>query len=419
MLDRVLTVAQLNEYVNALIGGDPILRALKVQGELSGCKRHSSGHMYFSLKDENAVVRCVMFRSAAHTLRFQPQDGMRVVVDGYASLYTRDGQFQLYAQSMQKEGEGELYRRFLLLKTKLEAMGYFDPVRKRAIPLLPKCVGVVTSGTGAALQDILQIIRRRYPRMDIEVCPVLVQGIGAAEDIAAGIRYMNARSKASVLIVGRGGGSMEDLWAFNEPVVATAIYESRIPVVSAVGHETDFSIADFTADLRAPTPSAAAELCVPQYAALLQRADELASELPHALKRNIAVKRERLYLLLHARGFSAVGHSASLHRQILENSMERLRTAAAVQAQRKRTDMQGLLQRLAALSPDAVLERGYAIVFNDDEGHLATSVSALSRDTAVTLRMHDGAATARIEGIQKKKNIKHRQEKAYGKRENI
>ncbi len=417
---RILTVAQLNEYVNALIGSDPILRTLKVQGELSGCKRHSSGHLYFSLKDENAVVRCVMFRSAAQTLRFQPQDGLRVVVDGYASLYTRDGQFQLYAQSMQKEGEGELYRRFLLLKTKLEAMGYFDPARKRAIPLLPKCVGVVTSGTGAALQDILQIIRRRYPRMDIEICPVLVQGIGAAEDIAAGIRYMNARSKASVLIVARGGGSMEDLWAFNEPIVATAIYESRIPVISAVGHETDFSIADFTADLRAPTPSAAAELCVPEYAALLQRADELASgRLPYALERNIAVKRERLHLLLHARGFSAAGHSAALHRQILENSMKRLRVAATAQAQHKRTDIQGLLHRLAALSPDAVLERGYAIVYSDESGHIMTSVSALTKDTAVTLRMHDGSASARIEDIQKNKNTKHRQEKGNGKRNNV
>ncbi|MEL7602328.1 MAG: exodeoxyribonuclease VII large subunit [Bacillota bacterium] len=400
MPDRALTVTQLNEYVGTLLSGDPLLRGLKVQGELSGFKRHTSGHIYFSLKDETAVVRCVMFRTAAQSLNFVPQDGMRVLATGYAALYVRDGQYQLYVQSMQKEGEGELYRRFLLLKTKLEAMGYFNPDHKRPIPFLPQCVGIVTSPTGAALQDILQIIRRRFPRMDMQICPVLVQGAGAAENIAAGIRAMNQLGRASVLIVGRGGGSIEDLWAFNEVVVAKAIYESHIPVISAVGHETDFSIADFTADLRAPTPSAAAELCVPEYDALLQHTDGLVSErLPRALNRSIVAKRDRLLLLLHARGFSAAEHSVALKRQILENTIKRLRIAAAHSLLGQRAVIRGLIQRLQPLSPDAALQRGFAMV-GDGAGNILSSISDLAPDMEIMIRMHGGEANARVEHIQ-------------------
>ncbi len=396
MGDRAITVTQLNEYVGTLLSGDPLLRGLKVTGEISGFKRHTSGHIYFSLKDETAVVRCVMFRAAAQSLDFVPQDGMRVLTGGYASLYVRDGQYQLYVQSMQKEGEGELYRRFLLLKTKLEAMGYFNPDHKRPIPYLPRCVGIVTSPTGAALQDILQIIRRRFPNMDVQICPVLVQGAGAAEDIAAGIRAMNRLSRASVLIVGRGGGSIEDLWAFNEPAVAKAIYESRIPVISAVGHETDFSIADFTADLRAPTPSAAAELCVPQYDSLLQHTDALISErLPRALSRSISAKRDRLLLLLHARGFSAAEHSLILKRQILGNTVSRLHIAVAHSMQGKCAVTRGLMQRLQPLSPDAALQRGFAIV-TSSEGKVLSSISDVAPEAEIILRMKGGEADARV-----------------------
>lgn len=399
MAQRILTVTQLNEYVGNLLNGDPVLRTLRVQGELSGFKRHSSGHMYFQLKDENAVLRCVMFRSAAMSLGFVPQDGMKVIVDGYASLYTRDGQFQLYAQAMQKDGEGELYQRFLLLKTKLEAMGYFDTARKRPIPFLPKKVGVVTSGTGAALQDILQIIRRRFPNMDVVVCPVLVQGAGAAADIAAGIRTLNAHDGISVLIVGRGGGSMEDLWAFNEPEVVKAVFESRIPVISAVGHETDFTLCDFTADLRAPTPSAAAELAVPAYDALLQRVDELYSErLYRALFRNLSVKRERMELLMRARGFSFTAHRAVLARKRLEHAEKKLQDSGQRLLLQHRTRVEGLLNRLQALSPGAVLERGYAII-TDGGGHILHHTSAMKEGMPVILHMSDGAAEARIERV--------------------
>ncbi len=399
MAQRVLTVTQLNEYVGNLLNGDPVLRTLRVQGEISGFKRHSSGHMYFQLKDENAVLRCVMFRSAAMGVGFMPQDGMKVIVDGYASLYTKDGQFQLYAQAMQKDGEGELYQRFLLLKTKLEALGYFDTERKRPIPFLPKKVGVVTSGTGAALQDILQIIRRRFPNMDVVVCPVLVRGAGAAADIASGIRAMNAYGDVSVLIVGRGGGSMEDLWAFNEPEVVKAVFESRIPIISAVGHETDITLCDFTADLRAPTPSAAAELAVPAYDGLLQRVDELsAGRLPRALYRNITVKGQRIALLMRARGFSAANHRATLERRRLEHTAKKLEDGAVKTLLQYRTRVETLLHRLQALSPGAVLERGYAIV-TDGEGRVLYTASSMETGMPIVLHMNDGAAQARIERV--------------------
>ncbi|NLI52737.1 MAG: exodeoxyribonuclease VII large subunit, partial [Clostridiales bacterium] len=274
-LTPVFRVGELNEYVSTLLSSDPNLAQLRVSGEISGFKRHSSGHLYFSLKDESALVRCVMFRQQAMRLNFQPQDGMQVLLYGRAALYEKDGSFQLYANYLKKSGEGELYLRFLALKQELEERGWFDAARKRPIPFLPRRVGVVTSGTGAAVQDIINIIRRRFPRMPIVLASVRVQGQGAAEEIADAIRKMNEAEAADVLIVGRGGGSMEDLWAFNEPAVAEAIVQSRIPVVSAVGHETDFTIADFAADLRAPTPSAAAELAVPEMEACYEGVRQL------------------------------------------------------------------------------------------------------------------------------------------------
>ena len=264
----VLSVTQLNEYVSTLIRNDMLLGSVSIRGEISGFKRHSSGHIYFSMKDESSVVRCVMFRQNAMSLDRSIGDGMQVTASGYASLYTRDGQFQFYVKSIEREGEGELYRRFAMLKTRLEAQGLFAKEHKKPIPMLPKCLGVVTSATGAAIQDIINITRRRYPAMDILLSPASVQGAGAAKEIADAIRLLDGSGKADVIIVGRGGGSIEELWAFNEEIVAKAIYACKTPIVSAVGHETDFTIADFAADLRAPTPSAAAELCVPEYEAL-------------------------------------------------------------------------------------------------------------------------------------------------------
>lgn len=400
---QIVTVTQLNEYVQGLFRRDPLLRCIRVQGELSGFKRHSSGHIYFSLKDADAVVRCAMFRSAAQALRFQPQDGMQVLVLAEVSLYVRDGQYQLYVQAMEQQGEGELYRRFLLLKTKLEAKGYFDNGRKRSLPYLPACVGIITSGTGAALQDILQIIRQRYPAMHIEICPVQVQGEGAASAIAGAIRFMNKKSNASVLIVGRGGGSLEDLWAFNEEAVALAIFESKLPVVSAVGHETDFTIADFVADVRAPTPSAAAALCVPEYAALAQQLDMLMQRLPGALKRSLTIKKDRVRLLLQTRGFSATEHKIDHKRQQLQALQAALAAALTNALGKNRAYVESLELRLQTLSPQQLLARGFAAVSGAD-GQTIISAGYLKAKMPVMLTMHDGTADAVIVGVHQHVN---------------
>ena len=395
-MEKALTITQLNEHINSLLTKDPLLYNLRVQGEVSGFKKHISGHLYFSLKDDNAIIRCVMFKSAAHTLRFVPKDGAHIITEGYVALYQRDGQVQLYVLSMQKEGEGELFKRYLLLKAKLEDMGYFAKERKRAIPFLPKCVGIVTSSSGAALQDILQIIRRRYPIMDVQLYPVQVQGDLAAKSIADGIKKMNEISSASVLIVGRGGGSIEDLWAFNEPEVASAIFESRIPVISAVGHETDFTIADFVSDLRAPTPSAAAELCTPEYSSLVLQTDSLLERLSGTPKRTLQNKKERLKMLVHARGLSIVGYSLKENKRSLDNSMQKLHHAVLTQLKMLRANLDNLLKRHTALSPSSILDRGFALIY-DGKGKLRSSVSELINEMEVKIQMRDGYAAARIQ----------------------
>ena len=262
---RAMSVSELNEYARRLLASDPLLRNLEVSGEISGYKHHYSGHRYFTLKDSGARVQCVMFRQDGMSLDFEPCDGMKVTVKASASIFVRDGSYQLYVNSMQKSGLGDLYARFEELKSKLMAEGLFDAARKREIPLLPKKIGLVTSETGAAVRDMIRVARRRNPNIGILIAPCAVQGAAAVPEIVRSIRRLNENGECDVLLVGRGGGSIEDLWAFNEEAVARAIASSRIPVISCVGHEIDFTIADFVADLRAPTPSAAAEMAVPVY----------------------------------------------------------------------------------------------------------------------------------------------------------
>lgn len=403
MPEMVFSVSELNAYVGALLSRDPHLRDLTVRGEISGFKRHSSGHLYFSLKDENALIRCVMFKGQALRLDFRPEDGMQVRVGGYTALYARDGSFQLYVQTMAREGEGALYARFLALKDHLEREGFFDAAHKKPIPGLPRCVGVVTSGTGAAIQDVMQIIGRRFPKMPICLCPVKVQGEGAAEEIAAGIRAMNRDRAADVLIVGRGGGSLEDLWAFNEPVVAQAIFESEIPVISAVGHETDFTIADFVADLRAPTPSAAAELAVPSYADCAETLSTLYGRLARSLGAGLARRRDRLGLLRRSAGFHAVDRRLSDSRFRLETLRQSAlhRTEQLLLAERER--LKRLRGSLTALDPDAVLSRGYAVVRNASGGVVASVADAAVR-MELQVRLHDGSLSAVVTDIQKKES---------------
>ena len=400
-LTPVFRVSELNEYVSLVLSGDPNLSDLRVSGEISGFKRHSSGHLYFSLKDENALVRCVMFRQQAMRLTFQPQDGMQVLFYGRAALYEKDGSFQLYANYLKKSGEGELYLRFLAMKRELEERGWFDETHKKPIPFLPRRVGVVTSGTGAAVQDIMNIVQRRFPRMPIVLASVRVQGAGAAEEIAKAIADMNRRKAGDVLIVGRGGGSMEDLWAFNEPVVAEAIYKSDIPVISAVGHETDFTIADFVADLRAPTPSAAAELCVPEMDACYEAVRQQSQRLHRALNARLERMRANVKLFASAKAFRLLEHRLMSERQALDGVRERAFRGAREQIQVARAELLRMQTQLRALDPSAVLERGYAILM-DSSGRTLGDVASLNTGDAVNIRMHDGTADAKIETISKK-----------------
>ena len=391
----VWSVTGLNEYVSALLAGNERLSDIRVRGEISGFRRHSSGHLYFSIKDDNALVRCVMFRQQAVKLDLAPGDGMLVILTGSASLYTRDGTFQLYVRAIEPCGDGLLYQKFLALKDRLEKAGYFDAARKRALPYLPRCVGVVTSGEGAALQDILQIIHRRFPAMHVLVCPSAVQGEGAAAQIAAAIRLVNEDGRADVLLVGRGGGSMEDLWAFNEPSVAEAIYESRIPVISAVGHETDFTIADFVADLRAPTPSAAAELAVPDYQGCRDMLGGYRLRFEQAMRYALDSRRSELTAFRRSRAFLLGENRLSRLRQIVED----LREAAARGLEARLQSLRFLLSeqagRLAALDPRAVLQRGFALL-SDEEGRTITTATALQVGAEIGLRLHDGEALARV-----------------------
>ncbi|HWQ96626.1 MAG TPA: exodeoxyribonuclease VII large subunit [Clostridia bacterium] len=398
-LTPVFRVSELNEYVSLVLSTDPNLCDLRVSGEISGFKRHSSGHLYFSLKDESALVRCVMFRQQAMRLNFEPKDGMQVLLYGRASLYEKDGSFQLYANYLKKSGEGELYLKFLALKKELEERGWFDEAHKKQIPFLPRRVGVVTSGTGAAVQDILNIIRRRFPRMPVVIASVRVQGAGAAEEIAGAIDELNAKHAANVLIVGRGGGSMEDLWAFNEPVVAAAIYNSEIPVVSAVGHETDFTIADFVADLRAPTPSAAAELCVPEMDAVYEGVHLQSERMKRALNAKLERMRATVRLFASAKAFRLMENRLMSERQSLDGVRERAYRGAREQLVSARSELSRIRAQLTALDPSAVLERGYAIL-TDTSGRALGGVSAMQPGDAVHIRMRDGQAGARIESVQ-------------------
>lgn len=401
MLDNSyrLTVSQLNEYVNSILKSDSLLSHVCVSGEISGFKRHSSGHLYFSLKDEGALIRCVMFRQNAFTLDFSPQDGQSVLIYGSVSIYAKDGQYQLYVTAMERQGEGELYRRFMLMKTRLESKGYFDEGRKKPIPFLPKCVGIVTSPTGAAVQDIINVTRRRFPAMNLLLYPVRVQGEGAAEEIAEAIYVMNRMKRADVLIVGRGGGSMEDLWPFNEEIVARAIYESDIPIVSAVGHETDFSIADFTADLRAPTPSAAAELCVPEYLRL--RGDIIAAQsyMTETCHKEMDNLRQRLSGIRDSAAFSMTRHRIEILSRTVEIQRDSMSTMLRSELINAIHSVEKQQSKLNALSPEAVLDRGYGMV--QQAGVFVGSVDELKEKQKALLIMKNGRADITIDSISR------------------
>ena len=389
-----ITVSELNEYVRVSLAGDPLLRCIRVTGEISGYKQHISGHRYFSLKDEKARIQCVMFRQNAQSLLFQPRDGMRVTITGAVSLFVRDGAYQLYAETMEQQGAGNLFQQFEALKRKLMAEGLFDPARKRELPFRPTVIGVATSKTGAAVRDIIRVAKRRDPGVGIVVAPCSVQGERAADEIVKSIRLLNRQGQSQVLLVGRGGGSMEDLWPFNEEKVARAIAESRIPVISCVGHETDFTIADFVADVRAATPSMAAEMAVPVRAELENARQALSRRLLRSLESGQRLRRLRLEKCMASAVLSDPARLIAGPREKTALSEKRLREAMAKRLSTESARLSELNRTLRAVSPQAVLDRGYAAV-KKGGCYVSRAEQLRSRDQ-IELILSDGVRRAQV-----------------------
>lgn len=387
-LMAVITVSQLNNYVKRYFDANSALASLWIKGEISNFKLHSSGHIYMTLKDSAATLKCVMFSSNVQRLKFRPDNGMKVIAMGRVSVYERDGVYQLYIEQLIPDGMGELYAAYEQLKTELDQAGYFDENAKKSIPLYPVKIGIVTSPQGAALKDILNILNRRYPLAEVYVYPALVQGLGAASSIAEGIDYFNTDCPVDTLIIGRGGGSIEDLWAFNERIVADAVFSSNVPVISAVGHETDFTISDFVADLRAPTPSAAAELAVPDINELSAYLEQSRSRMLNALTSLIKVKRARLDYLLQRDLHKTVTHHIEDCKLRLDAAQDDMTDIMSRRIEALGNRFSSLCIKLDALSPLKVLSRGYAVV-SDDEKNIK-SISDLSEGDTVSVRVSDG-----------------------------
>ena len=394
-MPQILSITQVNEYIQGKMNADPLLAQVAVRGEISNYKCYPSGHHYFTLKDEASALKCVMFKGNAMGLRFRPANGMKVIAFGRISVYPRDGAYQLYCSAMSVDGVGDLYAAFEQLKAKLAAKGLFDPEKKKKLPKYPGTIGIVTSSAGAAVHDILRILRKRYPLAQVKLLPVRVQGVEAPEEIAGAIRYANAHRLADLLIVGRGGGSLEDLWAFNDERVAYAIYESEIPIVSAVGHEPDVTIADYVADLRAATPSNGAELAVPDREALLQNLDALNASMAAALNRQLKLAGQRLDALAASpalRSPTAYLDRKSKDLQLLQNRLvsAQERTIAGSNAR-----FVSLVAKLDAMSPLKVLSRGYTIA-HTQEGALLRSVKQTAPNDTITVSVRDGEITASV-----------------------
>ena len=401
MAQQVLTITQLNEYIRGKLDADGLLNAVAVKGEISNYKLYPSGHHYFTLKDENSALKCVMFKGNALRLRFRPENGMKIIAMGKISVFPRDGAYQLYCTAMAMDGIGDLYAAFEQLKKKLSAQGLFDPAHKKPIPQFPETIGIITSSAGAAVHDMLRILNKRYPLAKIRLLPVRVQGAEAPGEIAAAIRYANHHRLADLLIVGRGGGSIEDLWAFNEEIVAHAIYDSQIPVISAVGHEPDVTISDFVADLRAATPSNAAELAVPDREALAQVLDSMANAMSNALIRQIKAHRQHLDVLSKSPALrSPTGYLEQKQRQ-LELLKNRLIAAENQNISRNTQRYVALTAKLDAMSPLKVLTRGYSLV-QSERGEVIRSVSQTEPGERICVNVSDGRLFATV--MEKKEN---------------
>ena len=395
MAQQVLSITQLNEYIRGKLDADPLLTGVAVRGEISNYKLYPSGHHYFTLKDESAALKCVMFKGNATRLRFKPANGMKIIAMGKVSVYPRDGAYQLYCTAMAMDGIGDLYAAFEQLKAKLAAQGLFDPAHKKPLPQFPGTIGIVTSSAGAAVHDMLRILRKRYPLTKVVLLPVRVQGTEAPGEIAAAIRYANYYRLADLLIVGRGGGSIEDLWAFNDERVAYAIYESRIPVISAVGHEPDVTISDFVADLRAATPSNAAELAVPDRDALAQQLDAMSAAMATAMNRQLKAARQHLDVLSASPALRSPTGYLDQKRKNLELLKNRLLGAENQHISRNNQKFIALTAKLDAMSPLKVLTRGYAVA-EKESGEILRSVKQAKPGETITVSLSDGSLTASV-----------------------
>lgn len=395
MNKQIYSVSQLNSYIKGLFERDIHLSNVWVRGEISNCKVHYTGHIYLTLKDEAGTMRGVMFRGYASRLGFVPENGMKIIACGRISVYERDGSYQIYIEDMQPDGIGALHIAYEQLKEKLKNEGLFLEEHKKTLPRFPETVGVITASTGAAVRDIIHVIKRRYSYGKIVIYPVLVQGEGAPSQIVEAIKYFNQNKCADVLIVGRGGGSIEDLWAFNDENVARAIFASEIPVISAVGHETDFTIADFVADRRAPTPSAAAEIAVPDKSEFLKRIISINERLLYAFTSDLQMKKNRVLNLANHRVFKNPLEIVNNQRQYLDFCMESMRKNMEIITVKKRKEFEAQYLKLNALSPLEVLSRGYSIVSGENK-NIVKSVDDIVVSENIKIKLSDGIVGCKV-----------------------
>ncbi len=410
-MQYILTVSELNRYIKEMFSQDLILSQLWIKGEISNFKHHYSGHMYFTLKDEKSLIKCVMFKSYTYSLKFTPENGMKIIARGYVSVFERDGQYQLYVEEMQPDGLGSLYIAFEQLKKKLQDEGLFDKNIKKKLPYLPKSIGVITSSTGAVIRDIINVTGRRFPNIAIKIFPVAVQGPQAAPMISRAIKTLNKLECVDLIILARGGGSLEELWPFNEETVARGIFKSKIPIISAVGHETDFTIADFVADVRAPTPSAAAEIAVPEKRVLIRKTIDLKLRLQNSLVKSININRVRYERLEGSIVFKQPYNVINQERVRLDNLCRHMYNALFTRKEKTRMRMRFLIDKLDMLSPLNVLSRGYGIVKSKYTNTLVKSVEDIKIDDKVEITLKDGTIDAGVLSIIKGVDEKREKEK--------
>ncbi len=390
--DMAITVSDLNKYMKEKIAEDEYLNNILIKGEISNFKNHYTGHMYFTLKDEKSLIKCIMFKSYATKLTFMPKDGMKVMILGSVSVFERDGVYQIYARAMEEDGLGDLYTKYQELKKRLEQQGLFEEEHKMKIPMMPRVIGVLTSQTGSVIRDIINVSTRRNPNVYIRLLPVPVQGEGAAEKISNGIEYMNKNKLADVLILARGGGSLEDLWPFNEEIVAHSIYNSEIPIISAVGHETDFTIADFVADLRAPTPSAAAELAVPDIYEVKRKIETYQDRLRNSLIKKLELMNLRYEKCMSSSVFKEPLRKINDNYIKLDNCIKQIENSIKVKHEKEKTKYIELIAKLDALSPLKTLYRGYSTTEKNNK--VIKSKEELKTNDLIEIRFIDGKKEA-------------------------